>query len=76
MIEARAFIDGSIKKLAPMFLGSILILCQNAFIATAFALVLPIGYAALASSFGLMPLVLRLAQMVEAPKGAGASSMV
>ena len=76
LIEARAFIDGSIKKLAPMLLGAILILCQK-FANSAFALVLPIGYAALVSSCGLMPLVLRLARMVEAPTaGAGASSMV
>ena len=65
LIEARAFTDGTIKKLAPMLLGGIILVVQQLTQAAAFALVRPIAFCALAASFGLMPMVLRLAKMSE-----------
>ena len=70
LIEARAFTDGSIKKLAPMVLGGILIVVQNMTGAPAYSLVYPMAFYALVASVMLMPLVLHLAKISEAqPSG-------
>ena len=65
LIEARAFTDGTIKKLGPMLLGGILIVVQVVTHAKAYEIVYPMAFAALLASIGLMPLVLRLARMSE-----------
>ena len=57
--QARAFTDGTIKKLAPMLLGGILIVVQKFTGAGAFEIVQPMSFYALAASIGLMPLVRR-----------------
>ena len=62
LIEARAFIDGTIKKLAPMLLGGILIVVQNIWSIAAYDIVRPMSFYALTASIGLMPLVLHLAK--------------
>jgi len=70
LIEARAFTDGSIKKLAPMVLGGILIVVQNLTGAAAYSLVYPMAFYALVASVALMPLVLHLAKISESqPSG-------
>jgi hypothetical protein len=65
LIDARAFTDGSIKKLAPMLLGGILIVVQGITHLGAYELVFPLAVFAMGLSAGLVPLVLYLAQMSE-----------
>ena len=61
LIEARAFTDGTIKKLGPMALGFILIVVQYVSKAEAYALVYPLAFAGALMAGALMPLVLNLA---------------
>ena len=65
LIEARAFTDGTIKKLAPMLLGGILIVVQKMTHLGAYEIVRPMAFYALAASVALMPLVLHLAKKSE-----------
>ena len=60
---ARAFIDGTIKKLGPSALGGVLIVVQSTFGLGAYELVGPMAFYLLVCSFGLMPIVLHLAEM-------------
>ena len=63
--QAQCTEEESIKKLAPMLLGGILIVVQNITAAPAYDLVYPMAfYAAVGSGF-LIPLVLQLAKMSE-----------
>ena len=68
LIEARAFTDGTIKKLAPMLLGGVLIVVQSITSLPAFELVRPMAFYGMVGSVSLVPLVLHLANMSE--KGA------
>jgi len=66
LIDARAFTDGSIKKLAPMLLGGILIVVQGVTGLGAYELVFPMAVFGVGASGGLIPLVLYLAKVSEA----------
>jgi AAA family ATP:ADP antiporter len=66
LIDARAFTDGSIKKLAPMLLGGILIVVQGITGLGAYELVFPMAVFGVGASGGLIPLVLYLAKVSEA----------
>ena len=65
LIDARAFTDGSVKKLAPMLLGGILIGVQGYTGLGAYQLVFPLAVFAMAASAGLVPIVLFLAKMAD-----------
>uniref|UniRef100_A0A7S2CJ50 ADP,ATP carrier protein n=1 Tax=Haptolina brevifila TaxID=156173 RepID=A0A7S2CJ50_9EUKA len=65
LIDARAFTDGSIKKLAPMLLGAILIVVQNVTNAPAYDLVRPMAFFASVAAVALMPLVIHLAKVAD-----------
>jgi hypothetical protein len=66
LTDARAFTDGSIKKLAPMLLGGILIVVQGVTGLGAYELVFPMAVFGVGASGGLIPLVLYLAKVSEA----------
>jgi hypothetical protein len=66
LIDTRSFTDGTIKKLAPMVLGGVLIVVQALFGEDAFALVLPMAFGGLGGSLLLMPIVLKMAEMGDA----------
>jgi len=63
LIDARAFTDGTIKKLGPMVLGLVLIAAQRVANAPAYSLVRPLAFCAAVAAAALMPLVLNLARI-------------
>jgi len=76
LMEARAFTDGTIKKLGPMLLGAFLIGVQAIFGAHADALVVPMSVGAAGAALALLPLVLALARMGDAASRPAPNAMV
>ena len=60
VVEARAFIDGTLKKASPAFVGFMLIVLQAVSAAPPEALVRPLAVFALGGSLALLPLCARL----------------
>ena len=59
-VEARAFIDGTLKKASPAFVGFMLIVLQAVSAAPSEALVRPLAVFAIGGSLALLPLCARL----------------
>ena len=59
-VEARAFIDGTLKKASPAFVGLMLIVLQAVSAAPSEALVRPLAVFAIGGSLALLPLCARL----------------
>jgi hypothetical protein len=69
LIDARAFIDGTLKKAAPMVVGFFLIFAQNGLGFGSYQLVRPLSFVQITLAATMIPLVLHLARVTdESPK--------
>lgn len=61
LMDARAFIDGTLKKAAPALVGFLLIAAQSLSGDAAEELVVPLGFVALCGALATLPLVVHIA---------------